>query len=87
MGSKAYRVAATLSKDDSLSKVLATFSDRFFDFVEILNYVSEKSNLQQNTNVIKLYDHYLKTGSIAAKQKLNELGITIEKEPLKLLKA
>ena len=87
MGSKSYGVAASLSKDENQSKVLSTFAERLFDFVEVLNYVSEKSNLQQNSNVIKLYDHYLKTGSFAAKQKLTELGITIEKEPLKLPKA
>ena len=58
------------------------------DFVEVLNYISEKSSVQADQNVLRLYDRYLRTGSELAREKLNELGVvTLPKEQLKLSKA
>ena len=68
--------------------VFTTFSKRFNDFVDVLNYVSEKSQIQSDSNVLKLYDRYLRTGSELAREKLNELGVvTLPKEQLKISKA
>jgi hypothetical protein len=88
IGSAAYSNLHNLTKENSLSVVFKTFSDRFLDFVEVLNYISEKSLVQADCNVLKLYDRYLRTGSELAREKLNELGVvTPSKEPLKLSKA
>jgi len=88
MGSAAYFNLATWTKEDHLSEVYKTFSKRFIEFVEVLSYMSEKSAVQADQNVLRLYDLYLKTGSEMAREKLNQLGIaTLPKEQLKLNKA
>lgn len=88
MGSAAYFNLSTWTKEDHLSEVYKTFSKRFVEFVEVLSYMSEKSAVQADQNVLRLYDLYLKTGSEMAREKLNQLGIvTLSKEQLKLNKA
>ncbi len=88
IGSAAYYNLAIWTKEDALSSIFTTFSKRFTDFVTVLNYVSEKSQVQADANVIQLYDRYLRTGSELAREKLTELGVvTLPKEPLKVSKA
>lgn len=88
MGSVAYFNLSAWTKEDHLSNMYKTFSKRFLEFVEVLNYMSEKSSIQADQNVLRLYEKYLKTGSEIAREKLAELGIaTIPKEQLKLNKA
>ena len=88
MGSAAYFNLSTWTKEDHLSEVYKTFSNRFVEFVEVLSYMSEKSAIQADQNVLRLYDKYLKTGSEVAREKLNQMGIvTLPKEQLKLNKA
>ena len=88
MGSAAYFNLASWTKEDHLSEVYKTFSKRFLEFVEVLSYMSEKSAVQADQNVLRLYDKYLKTGSEVAREKLNQMGIvTLPKEQLKVNKA
>ncbi len=88
IGSAAYSNLHSWTKEDSLAGVYKTFSSRFTDFVEVLNYISEKSQVQSDQNVLRLYDRYLRTGSDLAREKLNELGVlTVPKEQLKTSKA
>ena len=88
IGSAAYFNLHSWTKENSLSHIYKTFSTRFMDFVEVLNYISEKSSIQSDQNVLRLYDRYLRTGSELAREKLNELGVvTLPKEQLKLSKA
>lgn len=88
IGSAAYFNLHTWCKEDTLAHVYKTFSSRFMDFVEVLNYISEKSMIQSDQNVLKLYDRYLRTGSELARDKLIELGVVpVSKEHLKLSKA
>jgi hypothetical protein len=88
IGSAAYSNLCAWGKEDPLTDVYKTFSRRFVEFVDVLNYVSEKSLVQSDTNVLRLYDRYIKTGSELAREKLNELGVvTVPKEHLKVNKA
>jgi hypothetical protein len=88
IGSAAYSNLHSWTREDSLSYVYRVFSKRFTDFVEVLNYISEKSLIQADQNVLRLYDRYLKTGSELAREKLTELGVvTVPKEQLKNTKA
>lgn len=88
MGSAAYFNLSTWTKEDHLIEVYKTFSKRFIEFVEVLSYMSEKSAVQADQNVLRLYDLYLKTGSEMAREKLTQMGIvTLPKEQLKLNKA
>jgi len=75
IGSAAYSNLSVWTREDSLAEVYTTFSKRFMDFVEVLNYISEKSQVQGDQNVLRLYDRYLRTGSDLAREKLNELGV------------
>jgi len=88
IGSVAYSNLATWTKDDHLSQVYKTFSKRFLDFVDVLSYISDKSQVQSDHNVLRLYEKYIKTGSEVAREKLSQMGIvTIPKEQLKVTKA
>ncbi len=75
MGGAAYRILAHSTKEDMLSQVYTLYSKKFLVFVEALNYISEKSQLQSSNNVLRIYDRYLKTGSELAREKLTNLGI------------
>lgn len=87
IGSAAYSNLCAWTREDSLVHVYQIFSKRFMDYVEVLNYISEKSTIQADQNVLRLYDRYLRTGSELAREKLNELGVvTVPKEQLKTLK-
>ena len=75
MAGTAYRILAQNTKEDTLSQVYSLYSKKFLAFVEALNYISEKSQLQSSNNVLRIYDRYLKTGSELAREKLSNLGI------------
>lgn len=75
MGGTAYRILAQSTKEDALCRVYNLYSQKFLAFVEALNYISEKSQLQSSDNVLRIYDRYIKTGSELAREKLSNLGI------------
>jgi hypothetical protein len=51
---------------------------KFTDFVDVLNEVSERANLSSDTDVLRLYELWVRTGSNRARKRLRRLGI----EPL-----
>lgn len=75
MGGAAYRDLASVTTDDGLAKVYSTFSMRFIDYVDVLTYISQKSAVQSNEGLLRLYDRYLRTGSELAREQLTEKGI------------
>lgn len=75
MGGAAYRILAQSTKEDTLSQVYNLYAQKFLTFVDALNYISEKSQLQSSNNVLRIYDRYIKTGSELAREKLSNLGI------------
>ncbi len=75
MGGTAYRILAQSTKEDTLCQVYTLYSKKFLAFVDALNYISEKSQLQSSNNVLRIYDRYIKTGSELAREKLSNLGI------------
>lgn len=91
IGSSAYSNLATWTKEDTLADVYDMLSKKFIHYVNLLSYISEKSSIQTNHDILKLYERYLQTGSSLAKQKLNQLGVITEpdqltKEALKIKK-
>lgn len=88
IGSAAYSNLYSWTKENSLADVYKVFSKRFIEYVDVLNYISEKSMIQADQNVLRLYDHYMRTGSDLAREKLYELGVVpVSKEQLKVSKA
>lgn len=75
MGGAAYAGLAECVREDTVAQVYKIFSARFFDFVEVLTYISQTTMVQSDENVLRLYDRYLRTGSDIAKEKLLEMGV------------
>jgi hypothetical protein len=74
IGGHAYS-ALSRSEADASSPVFAELADKFVDFVDVLSEVSERSSCGSNTDLLRLYERWLKTGSPRSGQLLVELGI------------
>jgi hypothetical protein len=55
--------------------VFAELADKFVDFVDVLSEVSERSSCASNTDLLRLYERWLKTGSPHSGQLLVERGV------------
>jgi hypothetical protein len=75
MGETAYGVLAGEIKEDTSKKVFKDFSKRFLEYVDILTTISQKSLVQNDESILRLYEKYLKTGSELARETLEEKGI------------
>ena len=84
MGGAAYSSLAKSVREQELSNIYRTFSERFLDFVDVLTYISESSFVQSDSSILRLYDKYLRTGSELAREKLLEMGVmTVPKNIIK----
>ncbi len=74
MGGYAY---GSLSRrdDESFAEVFAELADKFVDFVDILSEVSERSVLTSNSDLLRAYEKWLRTGSRREGERLVERGI------------
>lgn len=85
MGGAAYATLADCVREDGAAKVYRIFSQRFFDFVEVLTYISQQTSVHTDEGLLRLYDRYMRTGSELAKEKLLELGVlTLPSDQAKL---
>lgn len=75
MGASAYSLLSHTRNENTHHQLYKTVSNRFLDLVELLNYISEKSYVHSDTNIMRLYEKYLLTGSNSAREKLLEMGI------------
>ncbi len=62
-------------EDESLAPVFAELSEHFLTFVDVLSEVSERTALTSSTDVLRLYERWLRTGSKYCGQKLIEQGV------------
>ncbi len=74
MGGYAY---SSLSRrdDESFAPVFGELAEKFVDFVDILSEVSERSALTSNTDLLRAYEKWLRTGSRREGERLAERGI------------
>ncbi len=74
IGGDAY---STLSRyeTDTFSTVFAELSENFGSFVDVLSEVSERSSCASNTDLLRLYEKWVKTGSRRGGQLLVERGV------------
>lgn len=85
MGGAAYGNLAESVHQAEVAQTYRVFSERFIDFVDVLTYISQKSLVQTDQNVLQLYDRYLRTGSEIAREKLTELGVlTVGRDQVKV---
>lgn len=79
MGGAAYGYVSESFKgrerDDVYSEIFSELAAKFTAFVDILAEVGEKSNLSSNTDLLRIYEIWLKTGSERAEKKLRGFGI------------
>lgn len=75
MGGMAYGALAASVREDTTSKLYSELANRFFDFVEILMHISSRSAVQNEENLMRLFEIYAKTGSEVAREKLMERGL------------
>lgn len=75
MGGAAYANLSSVCRENTLAKVYQVFSERFIEFADVLTYISQRSLVQNNQSLLRLYERYLRTGSELAKEKLIEMGV------------
>ena len=74
IGGSAYN-ALSRYEGDTFSPVFAELAERFVDFVDVLTEVSERSSFSSNTDLLRLYERWLRTGSTRSGQLLVERGV------------
>lgn len=75
MGEAAYDQLATFTREDTLSKVYSVFAQRFIDFSDVLQHISQRNQKMDDQGLLKLYDRYLRTGSDFAREELLKRGV------------
>jgi len=79
MGGNAYRRLHTSAREmesgGAFSETFLELSDRFLNFVDVLAEISEHSHLGTDSDLLRLYEKWLCTGSERLKLKLAEFGI------------
>jgi hypothetical protein len=73
LGGYAYRSLGT--SDDTLSPIFAELSDKFLAFVDVLSEISARTQLTNDSDVLRLYEKWLRTGSRHNGDLLAERGI------------
>jgi hypothetical protein len=74
IGGRAY-TALSRHETDAFSQVFAQLADNFIGFVDVLSEVSERTSCTSNTDLLRLYERWLKTGSRRSGQLLAERGV------------
>ena len=78
MGGCAYSALADIIGNSSdVSNVYVECAERFLSFVEVLSYIKERSFINNDENILSIYEHYLRTGSELAHKKLLKKGVLV----------
>jgi len=78
LGSNAYQALSSISINISaFQQTFEELGDQFPRYVDVLSEISENSGMQNNSDLLRLYEKYLKTGSERLKTKLQEAGIPV----------
>ncbi|MES2856080.1 MAG: hypothetical protein V4692_09465 [Bdellovibrionota bacterium] len=75
MGGMAYGALASAAREDTAAKVFDEFARRFLEFVDLLTDISSRAKLQNEENILRLFEVYAKTGSEVARERLIEKGV------------
>lgn len=75
MGGTAYQNLSHVVRSEDQRNLYGELSSKFLGFVDVLTYISTKSLMNNNQNVLRLYERYVKTGSDLARDQLLEKGI------------
>ena len=75
LGGSAYGSLARQAPSDTFGDVFDELSEKFADFVDVLGEVSERSSLTSNTDLLRLSEKWLRTGSRRSGDLLAARGI------------
>jgi hypothetical protein len=70
-----YAYGSLSATADALSPIFAELSDKFVGFVDVLADVSERTGLTNHSDLLRLYEKWVRTGSRRDGQLLAERGI------------
>jgi hypothetical protein len=76
MGGSAYYSLSTMVKEKEPKETFDELSNKFQSFSNVLGEMSERSGVQSNKDVLRLYERWIATGSDRLKNLLNEKGIS-----------
>jgi len=74
IGGRAYNLLSRV-ETDTFSPVFAELGEKFVGFVDVLSEVSERTSCASNSDLLRLYEKWLKTGSRRSGQLLVERGV------------
>jgi hypothetical protein len=74
IGGRAYNVLSRV-ETDTFSPVFAELGEKFVGFVDVLSEISERTSCASNSDLLRLYEKWLKTGSRRSGQLLVERGV------------
>ncbi|HMD33379.1 MAG TPA: hypothetical protein VKH42_00360 [Vicinamibacterales bacterium] len=74
IGGYAYNALSRV-ESDTFSPLFAELADKFAGFVDVLSEVSERASCASNTELLRLYERWLRTGSARSGQLLAERGV------------
>ena len=70
-----YAYGSLGASDDVLSPIFAELADKFVLFVDVLTDVSERASLSSHSDLLRLYEKWVRTGSKRNGELLAEKGI------------
>jgi hypothetical protein len=74
MGAYAYG-SLSRSEDDAFAEVFRELASKFVGFMDVLSDVSERTGVTTQTDILRLYEKWLRTGSDRDGQRLIDKGI------------
>jgi hypothetical protein len=74
MGEYAYR-SLSHRDEDAFAEVFGELARKFVGFTDVLADISERTTLTSSADLLRLYEKWLRTGSMRDGQKLIDLGI------------
>jgi predicted CopG family antitoxin len=75
MGSTAYRALERLMGGHSFGEIFAELGDRYHACVEVLAEVRDETRERTDSDILKLYEEWLATGSPRVAERLKALGV------------
>jgi len=75
MGHTAYKQVASRTEEEILRSIYKELADKFASFVEVLADVSDKTTPRSEKDLLRLYEHWVRTRSDRAARALQEAGI------------
>lgn len=74
IGGYAYHALSRV-ESEPVSPVFAELGEKFVAFVDVISEVSERTQCASNADLLRLYERWLKTGSLRSGQLLAERGV------------